>query len=123
MYYFLHCITVQLIDEGTSCPEANNMQAGQKIEEGGQFDPFRVWSLDELSTMTHSKLAINAQIDRNILPGYNPYANLVSNTAASSYPDVVTDLFTINGQYQPIIKLAKGEMRVLRMVAAFGSSA
>eukprot|EP01135_Chromosphaera_perkinsii_P011301 Nk52_evm82s2367 gene=Nk52_evmTU82s2367 len=104
-------------DYATSCP--SNPAEGANIRNGGRFDPFKVMSLDELSAEIQSTMDLNVV---STLPSYNPYAGLgAANPGAVAYSQSVTDMWTVNGQYQPTLSVDKGEMAILRAVNAVGS--
>jgi FtsP/CotA-like multicopper oxidase with cupredoxin domain len=85
---------------------------------GGRFDPFKVYSIDEMSDETGSTLPTNWQTN---LASYNPYVRS-TNAAAKAWPQNITDAWLVNGVHRPTVTgMAVGEMRVLRVVMAQAS--
>ncbi|CAE7661735.1 unnamed protein product, partial [Symbiodinium microadriaticum] len=84
--------------EGWACDPTSQGPLCTGAEDSSPFNPFRLYSLQELSAAAGSTMAINPQ--------------LVDTTD--------TDLNLVNGQYRPVIRLALSSPSVFRIVHAAG---
>jgi len=82
---------------------------GLWIQEGGRFNQFKVYTLDEMADLFDT-FSPNAE---SMLESRNPWYQYVPNSTYN-----VTQFWAVNGQYEPIMEIQAGELHILRIVNA-----